>query len=685
MDQLLESKGKSGDSMAANLGEEKQTQKGKEVGDQQKEQEAEAEVTEEDDHEGEEDDHEEEDDQEDNHEEEDDNEDEIATEHLKSVPKEMKQLQHFIHPEHPLVFNEDRIYGKYCYGCREPILGPSYSCKECRDYEHHKSCAELPLGLLHHPLHPFHPLLLFDEYNSEVNKKFSNCDVCKEYRGEYCYFCYRCNFKLHIKCGSLAPTTEASQATEVHHHPLTSFWKLITFTCDLCGKEDKGMPYVCTSCGFWIHTRCTNFPRRLKVVRHNHPLNLIHSLQLHQSNSQFCQLCFLILDTNYGLYYCSTCHFAAHLHCAIHLFNMEDINLLELKEEESAESKAILENVDSKLDQSFDSEICKVIKTTLGEDGTEIATEIKHFSHEHHLKLTDEVPNNKICIGCVRAILPPSFYSCVDCSFFLHISCTKLPKIKQHPLHQHPLTLTYDKYSFMCDACYQRCNGFNYKCGRCDFELDVQCSLTSNTLTHACHQHPLYLSITNYEQKCSICDSEEYRVFRCTTCKFVLDFKCATLPQTAWYYQHEHLFTLCYTPEDDSGEYYCDICEEERDPKLWFYYYLLRRMLAHERLPWLWQRALALAACPGLGSLPMGGGLGLGSMPMDSVLALATCPGLGCVPFNVVKGSNGMKAVEKLEFPVLYVPSEITAYSLDEIPTVTNVLPQAEDGICFWD
>ena len=92
MDQMLESKGESGDSMVANLGEEEQTQKGKEVGDQQREQQAETKATEEDDHEEEEeeeeeDDHEEEDDQEDDHEEEDDNEDETAPERLKSVPK----------------------------------------------------------------------------------------------------------------------------------------------------------------------------------------------------------------------------------------------------------------------------------------------------------------------------------------------------------------------------------------------------------------------------------------------------------------------------------------------------------------------------------------------------------------------------------------------------------------------
>ncbi|XP_050280656.1 uncharacterized protein LOC126721648 [Quercus robur] len=210
------------------------------------------------------------------------------------------------------------------------------------------------------------------------------------------------------------------------------------------------------------------------------------------------------MDTNYGLYYCSRCNFAGHLDCATGEGNIEDINLLELKKEESVKSKAMLENVDSKLDQFVDSKICKVIKTTMGEDGTEIATEIKHFSHKHDLKLTDVVPNNKICNGLIL-----------------------------------------------------------------------------NTLGHACHEHPLYLSVTNNGQKCSICGFEQYRVFHCTTCEFVLDFKCATLPQTAWYNQHEHPFTLRYTPEDDYDEYCCDICEEERDSKQWFYYCEDCSYLAH--------------------------------------------------------------------------------------------------------
>ena len=71
--------------------------------------------------------------------------------------------------------------------------------------------------------------------------------------------------------------------------------------------------------------------------------------------------------------------------------------------------------------------------------------------------------------------------------------------------------------------------------------------------------------------KCSACDSKGY-VFRYANCAFALDFKCATLPSSARYEQHEHPFILQYTLEDDSREYYCDICEEKRHPKHWFYY-----------------------------------------------------------------------------------------------------------------
>uniref|UniRef100_A0A7N2L4J2 DC1 domain-containing protein n=1 Tax=Quercus lobata TaxID=97700 RepID=A0A7N2L4J2_QUELO len=479
------------------------------------------------------------------------------------MEQQQQQIQHFFHLEHPLVFNPDDRRGYYCYGCGEVVYGPSYSCKEClSEYTaiHHKSCAELPLGL-HHPLHPIHPLILSPEQiDYGKNIQFSKCVLCNESRNQYTYRCSRCDFSLHFKCDSLPPTMEA----EVHEHPLTPVWKWITFTCDLCGVEDKGLPFLCNSCCFLIHRKCASFPRTLKVIRHRHLLHLTHSsLEFHPSDSRFCQICVEKVDTHYGLYYCSRCDFAAHLDCA--MGNKENINLQEFQDEDEV----------SEHDELVDSATYEVKKFNVGKDGIQIAAELKHFSHDHDLKLTDEVMSNQKCDGCVRDIFPP-FYSCVKCSFFLHDSCANLPKEKRHPLHQHPLTLfpkpPYGNKDFRCWTCERDGNGFNYSCVPCRFTLDIPCSLISDILTHPGHEHRLILSSIESRQNCSCCDSNIYPLFRCTTCAFALDFKCATLPYTARYGQHEHAFTLSYTAEDDSGEYYCDICEEERVPKHWFYY-----------------------------------------------------------------------------------------------------------------
>ena len=162
------------------------------------------------------------------------------------MEEEQQLLLHFCHSKHPLVFYQDARGEYICCGCQESVYGPCYYCRECGqgriDIILHKSCAKLPLGL-HHPLHPIHPLILFDEKThypeQEDDKQKTKCQLCNESRWQYTYRCYRCDFNLHATCASLPPTIESS---EVHHHPLTPFWKWMMFTCDLCGQEVKGIP-----------------------------------------------------------------------------------------------------------------------------------------------------------------------------------------------------------------------------------------------------------------------------------------------------------------------------------------------------------------------------------------------------------------------------------------------------------
>ncbi|XP_042990249.1 uncharacterized protein LOC122317309 [Carya illinoinensis] len=524
------------------------------------------------------------------------------------------------HDDPWLFINE--LGGEWCLLCDETAFGPGYGCEECVSYMH-KSCAELPQELQHpsHPKHPLHLILLQippNECDGCREKKITSkyncpdcelnlcvkcislpltqnthlhdhpltlahklttsfiCDDCgKEGKGMF-YFCAQCSFLVHLHCISLPLIRpQLIIEAEIHNHPLTLVPKSTSFICDACGKEGGGRFYFCATCFFISHLDCAFLPSIVKVIRHNHPLDLTYSLSTNRSGRKVCKLCVSKDDLDHGVYYCSSCDFVAHLHCATSKEDRDETFVPKSIYEESIESSSgIMEREDLGLDEPMDSLAFVVKKNKVGVVGSEIAEEIKHFSHEHDLKLTDRLGINKNCNACMRSIFPP-FYTCAQCGFFLHKACVELPRKIRHPLHQHPLIL-YPKTAtiglFICKTCFRLCSGFTYNCKKCEFGIDVQCSLIPDTITHASHEHQLILSRSSDAKKCSCCDSDKGFKFCCADCEFTLDFECLTLPQTIKYEQHEHPFTLCYSPEDESGEYYCDICEEERDSKRWYYY-----------------------------------------------------------------------------------------------------------------
>jgi hypothetical protein len=76
----------------------------------------------------------------------------------------------------------------------------------------------------------------------------------------------------------------------------------------------------------------------------------------------------------------------------------------------------------------IDSLAYAIKKFMIGEDKIEIAEEIKHFCHQHDLKLIDELLiNNEKCDGCMHPVFP-LFYTCSQCIFFIHKSCVEVPQ-----------------------------------------------------------------------------------------------------------------------------------------------------------------------------------------------------------------------------------------------------------------
>ncbi|XP_035551575.1 uncharacterized protein LOC109008074 isoform X2 [Juglans regia] len=499
------------------------------------------------------------------------------------------------------IVDQDGYFHK-CRLCWESISSgtPCYGCKldGCKYFYIHKSCAELP-HQLKHPFHPKHdPLTLSPTTESEEHKYCGSCGRDQRWYW-FTYNCSGCKFKLCIKCASLSLTTKV----DIHDHPLTLMRKSTQFTCDHCEEEGKGMFYFCatTTCSFMVHPECTlsplverppiikaeihdedhpltlvqrflisltcnacgndikgrfyfcaicafvvhlecaSLPSVVKVIRHDHPLNLIYSLPAINPSSlhrRICQLCVKMVDTDYGVYYCSTCQdYVAHLHCATSKEEKDETFMRKSRNElESIESSTSM--LGHGLDESTDMLPYDVVKKfKSGVDGFEIAAEIKHFSHEHNLKLIDKFGIKEKCDACIRYIFTP-YYACAQCRFFLHKSCAELRRRMRHPLHEHSLMLlpmtTYASGYFGCDACDHDCNGLTYNCEECKFHLDVQCSLLPyNKFTHDSHEHGLILSRSPEGRKCNNCDdsNEEIKFCSCAeNCGFALDFKCLTLP-----------------------------------------------------------------------------------------------------------------------------------------------------------
>ncbi|XP_059436024.1 uncharacterized protein LOC132168944 [Corylus avellana] len=471
------------------------------------------------------------------------------------------EVQHFFH-DHPLTLTPYRTYDRInprCCGCGEVILGISYRCRRCRFFLH-KTCGQQPREL-QHPLHPQHPLLLLRECPNH-----DRCYFCNEFiLSGFAYSCSHCKFNLHLICASYPFTVKA----EFHDHPLNLLRKSLSFTCDACGVKDKDVSYLCLTCPLMVHLKCATLPLTVKHTGHHHALNLTDSS--HQLDHRICHLCVTKVETD-RVYYCSKCNFVAHLDCATREGYTEEIK-----------------NEDPELDESIDSLAYVVSKIKIGGNNIEIAEEIKHLSHVHDLKLTeDQLLNNEKCDGCMHPIFPDSsFYSCAQCRFFLHKTCVELPRKKQHPLHPHLLTLLtkapYVLSGFICNVCGRTCDGFTYHCEKCEFDADVQCSLISDIFAHDSHKHTIYLSRAPYMEKCTCCDYEG-KVFRCADCEFNLDLRCATLPLTMRYRHFEEPFKLCYKDEGDSNyEYYCDVCEEKRNPKHLFYYCAALCFSAHPK------------------------------------------------------------------------------------------------------
>ncbi|KAL4309090.1 hypothetical protein GQ457_01G034720 [Hibiscus cannabinus] len=458
----------------------------------------------------------------------------------------LKELE-YVALDHPLVSSKIKIDDvTKCFGCWEPLAKYAYFSPDC-GFNLHKKCSELPLKL-NRMCPRKHPLLL--QFNSDR----ISCKICQETRRRYLglvYVCSPCKFVVHIDCTS--PVIEDKS----HPHPFTLFWRRVPFTCDACGTEGNHAAYSCATCSIIVHKKCILLPRVIKSKWHDH--SLVHKYFLYEEEFKTfdCIICHEKVNVGYGNYSCSRCNVIFHVNCV-------------LKDEDSY---LIVENED---EESVDISV-NSITDVLEQNEAGEATVIQHFKHIHHLMLSDNVSEyeNKCCDGCLLPVSDP-FYHCLQCGFFLHKVCAELPKVKHvwHHRCRQQLVLTSNKV-FQCVKCHYVSNAFAYKCEECNDYTCLRCIIALTPGAKIClgHKHPL-LFYKDYGGQCNACGLYNGQgLFRCKECDLSLDLKCFSLPITVEDKCDGHLLSLTRHDNNSYSEsHYCDICEESRDPKLWFYH-----------------------------------------------------------------------------------------------------------------
>nr|GEX78859.1 zinc finger, PHD-type [Tanacetum cinerariifolium] len=238
---------------------------------------------------------------------------------------------------------------------------------------------------------------------------------------------------------------------------------------------------------------------------------------------------------------------------------------------------------------------------------------INHISHQHVLSLVSTQRNDSkgassssvssischdpmkgielLCNGCVRPIMDVPFYKCSisedqHCDFVLHEWCTRIPaELPNYPGHpQHTLFFVSEFPRnvfgiFYCGNCESYCNGFAYGCTKCDYYIDVNCGFIPEEITHEAHPGHILSRCDNWESMRNHCVAEGLYdgskfYFNCGSCDFYLHSGCALfLPGIINHKLDKHPMKLTYGPvENHKSEYFCEVCEEELNPNVWFYH-----------------------------------------------------------------------------------------------------------------
>ncbi|CDP14966.1 unnamed protein product [Coffea canephora] len=522
---------------------------------------------------------------------------------------EEKQLEHFSHKKHPLILcelqkeNDDGSVDQklvVCYGCRKQISdSTAYCCFPC-DLFLHKRCAELPLQITH-PMHSQHDLVL-------LGNRHCICNACGQDWEFFTYHCSLCRFDLDVSCANI----DREIKLDKHDHPLIQLTRPATFFCNACSKVGEDSSHLCAVCPFWIHRKCALLSSTVKHKDHNHPLLLAYSLPPdYRSFRQHCPVCREMIHPSNWLYYCGPCRYFVHVTCVVISQEdegqlSEDIEYPISGERDQNVVKLPSSNAAQELIARFLLKKDEISSSSNDSGKSNIPEKIFMDSQhrKHRLVLSEKVQNLDeiksttsdddqeeakallVCDWCIEPICSSDdlhYYACVECGYFLHLTCSNLPRKLHIPKHpQHPFSLMYNRNAvglFTCQACRCWTNASFYKCKPCGLRICIKCASASMMTTSVKHDgHKKHLLTQFQSSDLTRCTACGYIYgggfgFACEDCHFYVCYNCALLPPATTQRWDKHPLHLIYPPYFEHPEvFYCVLCETEINPNCWMYH-----------------------------------------------------------------------------------------------------------------
>jgi hypothetical protein len=197
----------------------------------------------------------------------------------------------------------------------------------------------------------------------------------------------------------------------------------------------------------------------------------------------------------------------------------------------------------------------------------------KYNSNQHCLDFTEKLElndgnNQVVCSGCHEPVLGAPAYKCSvsECSgFVIHKSCAELSREINDPLHpHHTLYLSWQYYYQLCDSCCRsHRRSFFYRCHSCCFYLDSKCANRLLINPNDCHQHEFSLIRKRIQYNCEACGEEiNNTASLCSICKLLVHQRCARIPRRVKIKLHNHFLNLIYSPHEINkhDDMFCRIC-----------------------------------------------------------------------------------------------------------------------------